>query len=267
MIKLLAVDMDGTCLSDKQVISEQTLSALREAAEAGITVVPTTGRTCTCLPHQLWEETFYRYVISSNGAVATDLTTKECLHRALIPWESVVDLLKECDEHKIGLSVHLDHRFILQGRFLKKLGQWSYGRDARNTECEKSIVELLEREKTDLEELQLFYFRDASRKACREILSRAENLAMAFDSHYVEVYSPLASKGNALRALGEHLGVRQEEIACIGDGENDLSMFAASGMKFAMGNGIPVLREKADVVLPGNNDDGVAHAVRDYILK
>ena len=267
MIKLFAVDMDGTCLSDRRLMSEATIQALREAAEAGITVVPTTGRTCTCLPHQIWDQDFYRYVISSNGAVATDLTTKECMHRALIPWESVVGLLQECDEHKIGLSVHLNHRFILQGRFLKKLGQWSYGRDARNTECEKSIVDLLKREKTDLEELQLFYFSEGARTACREILGRAEHLSMAFDSHYAEVYSPEASKGNALTVLAEQLGVRKEEIACVGDAENDLSMFAASGLKFAMGNGIPELKEKADVVLPSNNDDGVACAIREYLLK
>ena len=259
--------MDGTCLTDRREMEEETVEALRMASEAGILVVPTTGRTCTCLPHRLWEETFYRYVISSNGAVATDLRTKECLHKALIPWESVVPLLQECDENKIGLSVHLNHRFILQGRFLKKLGQWSYGRDARNTECVRSIVTLLQEEKTDLEELQLFYFKDATEKACREILSRGEHLTAAFDKHYAEVYAPEASKGNALQALSRGLGIRKEEIACIGDAENDLSMFAVSGLKFAMGNGIPELKEKADVVLPTNNGGGVAHAIREYLLK
>ena len=49
MIKLLAVDMDGTCLNGKSRMSESTVDALKKAAENGITVVPTTGRNLTCL--------------------------------------------------------------------------------------------------------------------------------------------------------------------------------------------------------------------------
>ena len=259
--------MDGTCVKDDKTISPATLEALRSAANAGILVVPTTGRVCTCLPHSLREEPFYRYVISSNGAVATDIETKEILHRALIPWESVLELLRECGENQIGLSVHMNHRFILQGRFLRQLGRFAYGRDARSTEYVKDLVSLLRQEKTDLEEVQLFYFRDSSREACRRILEKTRGLAMAYDRMYVEIYSPEASKGNALAALAKHLGIRQDEIACIGDAQNDLSMFDASGLKFAMGNGIPELKDRADVVLPSNNEDGVAHAILDHILK
>lgn len=43
MIKLLAVDMDGTCLDGRSRMSAENLAALRRAAEAGILVVPTTG--------------------------------------------------------------------------------------------------------------------------------------------------------------------------------------------------------------------------------
>lgn len=53
MIKLLAVDMDGTCLDSRSRMTERTLIALRRAASAGITVVPTTGRNLGCIPHRL----------------------------------------------------------------------------------------------------------------------------------------------------------------------------------------------------------------------
>ena len=53
MIKLLAVDMDGTCLDPKSRMTDATLGALSLAAKAGIRVVPTTGRTLGCLPHRL----------------------------------------------------------------------------------------------------------------------------------------------------------------------------------------------------------------------
>ena len=68
-MRMLAIDMDGTCLNDRHRISGKNLNALRMAAEAGIEIVPTTGRALSCLPHQLRTEKYIRYVISANGAV------------------------------------------------------------------------------------------------------------------------------------------------------------------------------------------------------
>ena len=66
--------------------------------------------------------------------------------------------------------------------------------------------------------------------------------------------------------MAQHLNISREEIACIGDGENDLTMFDASGIKFAMGNAVPELRRKADYILPGNDKNGAAEGIR-RILK
>ena len=49
MIKLLAIDMDGTLLNSFSKLSKVNLSALYRAKEAGIEIVPTTGRTLSCL--------------------------------------------------------------------------------------------------------------------------------------------------------------------------------------------------------------------------
>ena len=53
MIKLLAVDMDGTCLDRRSRMTDVTLGALRKAAGRGIIIVPTTGRNLECIPHRL----------------------------------------------------------------------------------------------------------------------------------------------------------------------------------------------------------------------
>ena len=50
-------------------------------------------------------------------------------------------------------------------------------------------------------------------------------------------------------------------MACIGDGENDSTMFEAAGLRFAMGNAVPELKEKADFILPGNDRDGAAEGI------
>ena len=50
MIRLLAIDMDGTCLTSRKRITDSTLSALSDAAAQGVEIVPTTGRPLTCAP-------------------------------------------------------------------------------------------------------------------------------------------------------------------------------------------------------------------------
>lgn len=266
MIRLLAIDMDGTCLNDKKRISEKTLSALKQASDAGIMVVPTTGRALKCLPFQLREEPFFRYVISSNGACATDLEANQSLYRAGIAYGEAVELLHQCRKLNLGISVHVNHEFVLQGELLSWMGRISYGKDMEDTVCEKDVASFLEREQLDVEEIQLFFFSKHSRDKLRRLLEHYPQLAQAWTDRYVELYSPMASKGNALAALAEHLDISKEQVGCIGDAENDLSMFAASGMRYAMGNAIPKLKEKADMLLPSNNDDGVARAVQ-YIFE
>lgn len=80
MIKLLAIDMDGTCLDQRSRMTDRTLDVLRKAAKAGITVVPCTGRNLGCIPHRLAagvlreskteddekNKDLFRYVITSN---------------------------------------------------------------------------------------------------------------------------------------------------------------------------------------------------------
>lgn len=115
-------------------------------------------------------------------------------------------------------------------------------------------------QQADIEELQLF-FPSGARPRVAEILSNYGSVSAAYSNVYVEVFSKAASKGNALRALSEHLAVPKEEIACIGDGENDQSMFQASGLRFAMGNAVDALKAQADYVLPTNRQNGVAAAI------
>lgn len=69
------------------------------------------------------------------------------------------------------------------------------------------------------------------------------------------------SKGSGLQALAARYGVPRARILAIGDGRNDLPLFAASGYAIAMGNADAQVRARADLVAPTNDDDGVAWAL------
>ena len=267
MIKLLAVDMDGTCLNSKSQMSEATVAALKKASESGITVVPTTGRNLTCLPHRLQKESFYRYVITSNGAGVVDLKDNSRIFDLQIPCRTAYELLDKCAGKGFGTAAHINENYFVQGRFFSLIGRLIYGEDADKSVTAKNISEYIKSNNAPVEEIQLYFVHPKSRKRITEILEPYKELTAAYSSIYVEIFANGASKGIALGKLAAHLGISRDEIACIGDGENDLPMFEASGMKFAMGNAVDKLKEKADFILPSNNEDGVANAINNYILK
>ena len=267
MIRLLAVDMDGTCLNSKNKISPKTLEALQAAAASGITVVPTTGRALTCLPHQLlarWD--LYRYVISSNGARVSDCEDSCSIFQAELSLSDACSLLSELKGQHLGITAHVDREYLVQGKLLHLMGRLVYGVDSRASHQIPHLAQTIQQLGKDVEELQLFFLSSKARPAVEAALSRYPQFAAAYGSRYVEIFSQNASKGTALNALAAHLHIAQEQIACIGDGENDLSMFSVSGTRFAMGNGEDSLKAVADIVLPPNDQDGVAEAIFRHIL-
>ena len=280
MIKLLAVDMDGTCLDRRSRMTDATLEALRKAAGRGVIIVPTTGRNLECIPHRLAAGTLfttgamdekknrdlYRYVISSNGACVTDIRERKEIFRAPVPADDVLPLLRECGKLRLGIASHIRHRYLLEGRFLTMAGRLVYGKEARGVCCVRGVEEFIRKGGYKVEELQVYFFSPRAEQDVRSVLEKYPDLRAAYTGIYVEVYSKDASKGRALAELARHLNIRKEEIACIGDGENDLSMFEAAGLRIAMGNAVEDLKKQADYVTDSNARDGAAKAV-EWILK
>ena len=280
MIKLLAVDMDGTCLDRRSRMTDATLEALRKAAGRGVIIVPTTGRNLECIPHRLAAGTLFttgamdkkknrdlfRYVISSNGACVTDIRERKEIFRAPVPADDVLPLLRECGKLRLGIASHIRHRYLLEGRFLTMAGRLVYGKDARGVCCVRSMEDFIRKGGYKVEEFQFYFFSPGAEQDVRSVLEKYPDLRAAYTGIYVEVYSKDASKGRALAELARHLNIRKEEIACIGDGENDLSMFESAGLRIAMGNAVEDLKKQADYVTDSNARDGAAKAV-EWILK
>ena len=283
MVRLLAVDMDGTCLDSRSRMTDRTVNALRRASSEGIIVVPATGRNLGCVPHRLaagmirgsgtgsayrgWRQDardnrgLFRYVISSNGAAVTDIVEKKTVFRAMIPREDAVSLLEACREIRLGNAAHICHRYLMEGRLLTMAGRLIYGKDAAGVYCVRDLREAVEKSRQEVEELQFYFLSRKAKEELRKTMLSYSELSAAYTGIYAEVYSKKASKGNALTALCRYLGISRAETACIGDGENDLSMFGAAGIKIAMGNAVPELKERADLVTESNDRDGAAKAI------
>ncbi|PKB80029.1 MAG: hypothetical protein BZY88_10280 [SAR202 cluster bacterium Io17-Chloro-G9] len=73
-------------------------------------------------------------------------------------------------------------------------------------------------------------------------------------------------KATGLSQVGDTLGVPISGMAAVGDSYNDLPMFRASGLSIAMGDAPPEVKAAADFVAPSVEQDGLAVAIRDFVL-
>ena len=88
-----------------------------------------------------------------------------------------------------------------------------------------------------------------------------EATAVRSQNYYLDVTPPGHDKGTFVAAMSKRLGISTDAVATIGDMENDLPMFARSGVSFAMGNAADGIKQHASHVTDSNERDGFAAAM------
>ena len=94
----------------------------------------------------------------------------------------------------------------------------------------------------------------------------AEATAVRSQTYYLDVTPPGHDKGTFVEAMAARQGISTDAVATIGDMQNDLAMFAKSGLSIAMGNATDDVKKMATEVTTSNEDEGFAGAV-EMILK
>ena len=88
-----------------------------------------------------------------------------------------------------------------------------------------------------------------------------------YDSKFaIHITDPSVNKGSSVIKVAADIGVSPGEILAIGDSENDIEFLSAAGVKVAVSNANPELKEIADYITSKPHGDGVREAVERYIL-
>ena len=266
-LRMLALDLDGTLLTDDKRLTAPTAKALREAAAAGLEIVVVTGRPLSGLSTAL-PETLpgVRYVISSNGAVTTDLRTGKTLRAALLPPETAKAVAALPAQRALVYTVFAGGIGLCTAQTLEQMLS-----PVRGTPLEP-YIRSSRRSVLDLpgcidashgaENIWIVASDRTERDALnRRILARWNVRTVLTAQRDIEVGAPEADKGLALSALAEMLGMERSGILALGDNENDLGMFRAAGISVAMGNAAEEIRAAADYVTGSNAQDGAAAVI------
>lgn len=272
-IRLIALDLDGTLLDSQKRLSSRNRQALLDCLDRGIHIVPATGRTVSGIPEVIRSLPGLRYAITTNGAVVEDIKEGITLSECAIPWELALKILKIVDGYHVMYDPYIERRGITEPRFFEHLPEYGLSRELQDMvrmtrDVHPNIIEHVERVKKPVEKINLFFPDLEERARARRVLEELDGIIITSSMPMnLEINAPGATKGGGILRLAEYLGLLREQTMAVGDGENDFSMIQEAGIGVAMRNGRPDLCRVADYITDTNDEDGVASAIRKFVLK
>lgn len=269
---MIGFDLDGTLLNERKEITPHTREVLKQAIEAGIVVLAATGRPWTGIPRELREFPGIRYAISSNGARIIDQQNNHIIEEKLLSPEQALKALEICGKYDTLQEVYFDGQGYIGEekaaqieKYHKNPNMWEYVRTTRIPVPD--IVRLVRRENRGLDKTQALFADMEERKKAWEDLEAAGGYELSGSLKYnIEINAPGVNKGTGLIRLGEYLGIRREEIMACGDGDNDVAMLREAGLGVAVENAEEKVKQAADYITAGNDDEGVAKAIEKFVL-
>jgi 5-amino-6-(5-phospho-D-ribitylamino)uracil phosphatase len=255
--KLVALDVDGTLVDERNAISPATASAVQAIVDAGLPVVISTGRAVpgafeVCdrlrLPDGL--------AVCSNGAVLIGYRPVEILHAVTFDAsEAVRRVLTEVPDafvavEEIGIGYRVNQPF--------PSGEITGTITVEDTE---SLI---------AEPVTRVIIRAPSHDP-REFHELVEGLGLTETNYYIGYtawldIAPLGvSKASGMQLVADRLGVDPADVLAVGDGHNDIEMLQWAGRGVAMGHGPDALKSVADAVVGTVHEDGLAAELANYV--
>ena len=271
-ISLIALDLDGTTLV-RGHITPRTRRVLETAVKKGIHVVIATGRAWCSLPKDIFRIQGLEYVVTSNGAMITDLRRGEVIYENCIdpaPLKRVAKLLRE--NSRFPVEVFTGGKAYIGRPVFEEIrdhGSTYMSRSyiLRTRQPVDEIYDFLEEHVSAIENINIHFEDFEDKDAMKEILGQIPDITVTSSvPHNLEIGGATTSKASGLAALCEILHADLSSAMACGDSPNDMAMLAEVGLGVAMGNGEPEVRAMADYVAPSNEDEGVALAVERFAL-
>ena len=274
-IRLVAIDLDGTLLNSRREISEGNRQALLQAVEGGVQVVIVTGRRFHSALPLVSQIPCRVNLITSNGALIAN-SAGEVLYRDFLPRQAAQQVLEAVREYR-PYSVAIFHnpgygQVTMQDSAAEDgpLGWYIQN----SPDCLRLVPDL--EAALDTDPTQVMIGGPPARIQPAETLLERSPVRprihvtwtkyLTTNISILDVLNQGCSKGHALKIWAELCGIQPGEIMAVGDNFNDLEMLQYAGLPVLMGNHCPELHRPDWALTLPNDEDGVAAAIRNFVL-
>ncbi|MDU2582291.1 MAG: HAD family hydrolase [Anaerococcus hydrogenalis] len=273
MIKLFAMDLDGTSLDSNSILQEKTINALKKLDENGIKFVFTSGRATPSVRYLMESTGIDNPLVTNNGALAF-INKENLIYQNPLKYEEVEELINFSQENKLffqfyDLDTYYSNRMCPE-RFNHLEKDSTYGMNYQvNFSFSTKPLKELKLRKNSAFKFQIFLDKNDSNKLSTILEKVSEMGLYATTSSYgmIEIMQKNVNKFNGLSEISYLLGINKEEMAAIGDQDNDIPMLENVGMSFAMGNAIDKVKEISDFVVSTNDEFGLVDAINIVLEK
>lgn len=268
--KMIAIDMDGTLLNSEKKVTERTKEVLIAAQESGKMIIITTGRIFTSARLYSQYIGLKTPIIACNGAIIKGVDDEEIFKTHPVDDEIIVDAIEICNKIDIPYHFYTEDKIYST----KNLGLYEFYHQEENKidgSYNVPFYDIIDISSISniKEEILKFNIWDRDVGKIQLTLDKIKQIKRAFvtssSPYNIEITSIAATKGNALRDLGEFYGIKREEIISIGDSYNDISMIDYAGLGVAMGNSHADIKERADYITLSNDQDGIVDVFERFV--
>ncbi len=264
-IKLVAIDLDDTLLDSGLKIADNCLQAISQVQQKGILVTLATGRMYpSALPYarQLKVDV---PLITYQGALVKNSLSEEILYYHPLPPQPAIEIIDFFRQAGIHYHSYLEDQICMEsltpeGRYYESISGIKpvLVDDLMNVCSSGKAMKIMGVTKDS--ELLLSMGRELKDRYGDSLnITRSKPV-------FLEVMAREANKADALRVVAAHYQVKRNEVMAIGDSYNDIEMIQWAGVGVAMGNAWKDVKEVADFVTLSNEEEGVAEALRKYVL-
>lgn len=263
MIKLIAIDVDGTLLNSKHELSQENKNWIKIATQKGAILSLASGRPINGLFDvfkQLEIEPEKHYLMGFNGAVIARAIDHTIFFERTIELELTKSILKHLEQFPVTPILSRKHELIVSNPD----GYHVLGEALMNS-MELKVVDNLanyidfqpNKILVSAEPSVIDYYREAIQTPFNNQVDFVKSAPF-----YLEIIVKNTNKGSSLEYLANTLNIKQEEVMALGDNYNDLNMIEYAGLGVAMGQADVFIKQHAQFISLTNDENGVAHALK-----
>ncbi len=285
MIKLLALDLDGTLLDSRGRVTDENRSAIKAAEDVGVLVTIATGRRYRDARPLGLDLQLNAPLISHNGALIKYAATLKTVASSLLDPNTTLEIVRvgkayggdalvSADPH--GKGAMLYDRVSESNIPLQRYLAWAMRLHGDDADEAVTHVGELERELPGHEVIHISF--SGSCEPMQQMLATLETelgpsvtilptIYPQLDFTLIDILPPGTTKGTGVETLARLNSFAANEVMVIGDNFNDIDMLEFAGTPVVMGNADPSLLERPEFYKTVSNDEsGVAEAIGRFIL-
>jgi len=265
---MIATDIDGTMLRSDGSLSPRVRQALHDASEAGIHVVPATGRPEMVATDVIADLGLGGHWVFANGAMTRNLSTDELIRGF---WMSPVVAQGLVVEMRVAFpgarfAIELENGMAYEPGFEQIVPV----RPAIDPVAD--ILDGMVAPDGSTPRVQKVLVFDPDRTVDELYRAVAETIGdhgvpSYSGLRFIEVAASLVTKSLALDALCADLGIDADDVAAFGDNHNDVTMLGWAGQGYAMANATDDAKDAANQIINNNNVDGLAIKIEQFLAR